>query len=277
MKLQIGKYNLLEVKKISPAGASLTSDEGEIHLPRKGLPSGTKPGDSVNVFVYRDSNDRLTATTTPPKAQVGEFSVLEVKDTGPVGAFLDWGLEKDLLVPFSEQSSPMKKGERHLVGIYLDNSGRIAATTRVEKYLETENIPLQPGDEVDLVIHALTTLGAKVIINGRYPGLLFRDEIYDNPAPGTRFKGYVSKIRSDNKIDVTLRKPGHDVLDGSKQRIMKTLAATGGFLPLGDKSPPGLIGEVLKMSKKTFKKAVGSLYKEGFIDLTEQGIKLRNP
>ncbi|HLO25011.1 MAG TPA: S1-like domain-containing RNA-binding protein [Geobacteraceae bacterium] len=274
--LEIGKYNQLEVIRMSPTGATLASEAGEILLPRKNVPAGTKQGDTVNVFIYRDSNDRLIATTRAPRVQVDEFAVLEVKDTGPVGAFLDWGLEKDLLVPFSEQPLLMKKGERHLVRVYLDNSGRIAASAKLGKFLEGGDIPFKAGDEVDLMIHAFTDLGAKVIINGRYAGLLFRNEIYGNPAPGARFKGYVRKVRDDGKIDVTLKKPGHDVMEGSKERVLKTLAATGGFLPLGDKSPPELIGDVLKMSKKTFKKAIGSLYKDGFIELTENGIKLRN-
>ncbi len=274
--LEIGNYNQLEVKKISSTGASLASEAGDILLPQKQIPAGLRPGDSVNVFVYRDSNDSLIATTRTPKAQVGEFAVLQVKDIGPVGAFLDWGLEKDLLVPFGEQIIPMKKGERHLVGVYLDNSGRVAASARIGKFLETEDIPLQGGEEVGLMIYAFTDLGAKVIINGRYSGLLFRNEIYGKPALGARFKGYVSKIREDKKIDVTLTREGPEGIGKSRDRIMKTLAATGGFLPLGDKSPPDLIGEVLKMSKKSFKKAVGSLYKEGFIEFTDTGIKLRN-
>ena len=274
--LEIGNYNQLDVKQISSAGASLASEAGDILMPQKQIPAGLSPGDSVNVFVYRDSNDRLIATTRTPKAQVGEFAVLEVKDISPVGAFLDWGLEKDLLVPFGEQPVPMKKGERHLVGVYLDNSGRVAASAKIGKFLETDDIPLHGGEEVDLMIYAFTDLGAKVIINGRYSGLLFRSEIYGKPAPGARFKGYVRKIREDKKIDVTLKREGPEGMGKSKERLMKTLAAAGGFLPLGDKSPPELIGEVLKMSKKSFKKAVGSLYKEGFIELTDTGIKLRN-
>ncbi len=274
--LEIGKHNLLAVKNITATGASLASEEGDILLPHRHLPAGTKPGDSINVFVYRDSNDRLIATTRTPKAEVGEFALLAVTDVGPVGAFLDWGLEKDLLVPFSEQMSPLSKGERHVVRVYLDNSGRIAASTKIGKFLETGDSRLSAGDEVDLMLYAFTDLGAKVIINGRYPGLLFRNEIHGRPVPGARFKGYISKIREDNKIDVTLRKPGQGEMEGSKERVLKILAATGGFLPLGDKSPPDVIGDVLKMSKKTFKKAVGSLYKEGYIELTENGITLRN-
>lgn len=274
--LEIGKYNQLEVKKISSFGAYLASEVGEIFLPQKYAPDGLKPGDVINVFIYLDSDDRLIATSQIPKAQVGEFAVLEVKDNSPIGAFLDWGLEKDLFVPFSEQLVPMKKREKYLVRLYLDRSERIAASAKIGKFLETEIIPLKIGEEVDLMIYEFTDLGAKVVINGLYAGLLFRNELYGKPVLGTRLKGYVNKIREDKKIDVTLRKSGYSGIDGSKERIMKTLVASGGFLPLSDKSSPDLIGEVLKMSKKTFKKAIGSLYKDGFIELTEESIKLRN-
>ncbi|ABQ28165.1 CvfB family protein [Geotalea uraniireducens] len=274
--LEIGKYNQLEVKKISSFGAYLASEAGEILLPQKYAPDGLKPGDVVKVFIYLDSDDRLIATSQIPKAQVGDFAVLEVKDNSPIGAFLDWGLEKDLFVPFSEQPVPMKKREKYLVRLYLDRSERIAASAKIGKFLEAELIPLKFGEEVDLMIYEFTDLGAKVIINGLYAGLLFRNELYGKPVPGTRLKGYVNKIREDKKIDVTLRRSGYSGIDGSKERIMKTLEASGGFLPLSDKSSPVLIGEVLKMSKKTFKKAIGSLYKDGFIELTEESIKLRN-
>ena len=274
--LEIGKHNLLEVNKITSAGALLASDAGDILLPARYITTGTGQGDTVNVFVYRDSSDRLIATTRTPKARIGEFAVMAVKDTGPVGAFLDWGLEKDLLVPFSEQVKPMKKGERHVVRVYLDNTGRIAASARIDKFLETGDVPLHAGDEINLMIHAFTDLGAKVIINNRYAGLLFKNDIHGAPLLGARFTGYVANIRDDGKIDVTLRKPGQKGLEGSRDRILKTLAATGGFLPLGDKSPPELIGNVLHMSKKTFKKAVGGLYKEGFIEINEKGIQLRD-
>jgi len=274
--LEIGKYNQLEVKKISSFGAYLASEAGEILLPQKYAPDGLKPGDVVKVFIYLDSDDRLIATSQIPKAQVGEFAVLEVKDNSPIGAFLDWGLEKDLFVPFSEQPVPMKKREKYLVRLYLDRSERIAASAKIGKFLEAELISLKVGEEVDLMIYEFTDLGAKVIINGLYAGLLFRNELYGKPVPGTRLKGYVNKIREDKKIDVTLRRSGYSGIDVSKERIMKTLEASDGFLPLSDKSSPELIGEVLKMSKKTFKKAIGSLYKDGFIELTEESIKLRN-
>ena len=274
--LEIGRFNHLEVKKISPFGAYLASESGEILLPQKYAPDGLKAGDAIQVFVYLDSDGRLTATTRTPKAQVGEFAVLEVKDNGPNGAFLDWGPEKDLFVPFSEQTVPMRKREKYLVRVYLDKSGRIAASARIGRFLESGVIPLQVGEVVDLTIWELTDLGAKVVINGRYAGLLFKNELYGKPAPGTRLKGCVSKVRDDKKIDVTMRKGGHSGIGGDKERIVAALEESGGYLPLGDKSSPSLIGEVLQMSKKSFKKAIGGLYKDGLIELAEEGIRLRN-
>lgn len=274
--LDVGTYQELVVQRMTAIGAYLASAAGDILLPRKYLPAGMQPGDTARVFVYRDSADRLVATTRTPKAQVGEFAVLTVTDTGPVGAFLDWGLEKELLVPFSEQPVRMKKGERHLVRVYLDNSGRVAASARIDKFLARENVPLQVGDEVELILYAFTELGAKVVINGRYAGLLFRTELHGRPRPGTRLTGYVGRVRADNRIDVTLKRSGPEGVAASKERVMKSLAAAGGFLPLGDHSPPERIGAVLRMSKKSFKKAIGSLYKEGFIELAEDGIRLRN-
>ena len=273
--LEIGRFNQLAVHRISAAGAWLATEAGEILLPLKYVRAALQPGDTIKVFVYRDSEDRLIATTVAPKVQTGQFAVLEVTDVGRFGAFLDWGLDKELLVPFSEQVTPMKTGESHLVGVYLDNSGRLAASAKVDKFLDTADVPLHVGDEVELLIWEFTDLGAKVIINGRYPGLLFKDELYGKPMLGAKLKGYVKKVREDKKIDVTLRKSGCSDMEGCKERVLKTLAATGGYLPLGDKSPSDEIGEVLDMSKKAFKKAVGSLYKDGFIDLTQDGIKLR--
>lgn len=273
--LEIGRYNRLKVAKMVQQGAYLASESGEILLPRKYVPEGLTTGDMVEVFIYLDSEDRLIATTIAPKAQVGQFALLQVKDTGNVGAFLDWGLEKDLLVPFNEQPIPMRVGERHVVRIYVDNSGRIAASAKIRRFLETERISLAVGEQVHLLIHEFTPLGAKVIINDRYSGLLFKSELYGDHGIGARLDGYVKAIRDDKKIDVTLRKSGYQGIEASKERILKTLAATGGFLPLSDNSTPETIAEVLKMSKKTFKRAIGSLYKDGFIVIQQDGIRLR--
>lgn len=273
--LEIGRYNELEVKKLSPQGAYLQSELGEILLPRRYVPAGLKERDRLRVFIYLDSEDRLIATTQKARAQVGEFALLTVKEAGAIGAFLDWGLDKDILVPFAEQNVPMRRGERHLVRLYLDKSERVSASARIDRFLNNERIVLEQGEEVDLVIYQFTDLGAKVIINGIYSGLLFKNELYGRPGIGNRLKGYVKKVRDDKKIDVTLKKSGIHGLDTSRDRILKTLASTGGFLPLTDKSSPDVIAEVLKMSKKTFKKAIGGLYKDGFIDLKDEGIEIR--
>jgi uncharacterized protein len=275
--LEIGKFNSLPVCKVSLSGAILASSGGDVFLPKKYLPAGTSPGSTVDVFVYRDAEGRLVATTRSPKAVVGEFALLEVKDTGRAGTFLDWGLEKDLLVPFAEQQVPMKKGESHLVRVYLDNSGRVAASTRFGRFLEAGDIPLRAEEEVDLMIQTYTELGAKVIINGRYPGLLFRSGLAVRPEPGTKLKGFVARVREDGKIDVALTKNGRQGTDQCREKILAYLATTGGFLPLNDESSPELIGEILQMSKKSFKKAIGALYKEGLIELTKQGVKLCTP
>jgi len=273
--LEIGKYNRLEVKKLSAIGVYFVSELGDILMPTKYVPEGTHPGEHLKVFVYLDSEDRLIATTLTPKAQVGEFALMAVKDVGNVGAFLDWGLEKDLLVPFSEQPRPMKVGEKHLVRVYLDRSDRIAASAKIGKYLETRHITLKLGEEVQLTFYEFGDLGAKVIINGRYAGLLFRNEQFGKFEVGATVKGYVAKIREDGKIDVTLRKGGAQDMVGGKESFLKVLRDNGGFLPVGDKTPPQQITELFKMSKKSFKTLIGNLYKQKVIEITKEGVNLR--
>ncbi|WP_129125479.1 CvfB family protein [Geomonas oryzae] len=273
--LEIGKYNRLEVKKLSAIGAYLDSELGEILLPTKYMPPGLHHGEHLKVFVYLDSEDRLIATTLEPKAQVGEFALLEVKDVSRVGAFLEWGLEKDLLVPFREQPRPMQKGERYMVRVYLDPSGRIAASARLAKFLEKSPAGLKEGQEVELTLYEFGDLGAKVIIDGRYDGLLFRSELFGSYQVGDTLPGYIGKIRNDGKIDVTLRKSGKQDAAGGRETLLRILSERGGFLPVGDKSPPELIAEMFRMSKKSFKTLIGNLYKEGVIEITKDGIRLR--
>jgi hypothetical protein len=266
----------LKISRINTTGAFLATDEGDVLLPGKFIPAGAEPGADIDVFIYCDSEDRLVATTQRPRAVVGEFALLRVKDVhAAIGAFLDWGLDKDLLLPFAEQPSPVIKGEQVLVRLYLDQSGRIAASARLEKYLRPADGSLGTGDEVNLMAYAVTALGIKVIINHRYGGLLFRDELYDTPARGQLLRGYVRKIRNDGKIDVTLRKGGVQEAAKDRETILDALRTRDGFLPLTDKSAPEEIAGLLRLSKKSFKKAVGGLYKEGLIDMTVEGIRLR--
>ena len=274
--LHVGQHTRLLISRINATGAFLTTDEGEVLLPGRFIPAGAEPGAAIDVFIYCDSEDRLVATTQTPKAVVGEFALLRVKDTHEtIGAFLDWGLDKDLLLPFAEQNSPVSAGDLVLVRLYLDQSGRIAASARVDKHLRPADNALAVGDQVRLMAYASTDLGIKVIINNRYDGLLFHNELYSTPARGQSLKGYVRKIRNDGKIDVTLRKGGAQEAEDDREVILAALTTRDGFLPLTDKSAPEDIAEVLGLSKKSFKKAVGGLYKEGLITMKVDGLRLR--
>jgi predicted RNA-binding protein (virulence factor B family) len=274
--LLVGRHNRLTISRINATGAFLATDEGDVLLPGKFIPAGAEPGMDLDVFIYCDSEDRLVATTQTPKTEVGEFALLRVTDThDAIGAFLDWGLDKDLLLPFAEQTSPANTGEQVLVRLYLDQSGRIAASGRLEKFLQPADGSLNVGDEVRLMAYGATDLGVKVIINNRYGGLLFRTELYDTPARGHLLTGYVRKIRTDGKIDVTLRKGGAHEAMKDRELILTALKTRDGFLSLTDKSAPEEIAGALHLSKKSFKKAVGGLYKEGLIAMTAEGIRLR--
>jgi len=271
----IGTFHRLPLRQIDAAGGWLDSDAGEILLPAAELPADARPGARLWVFVYRDAAGRLTATLRAPKAQVGEFACLKVVDVGPMGAFLDWGLAKDLLVPFAEQPRPLRVGERTVVRLYLDNSGRIAATARIDRELELPAGALREGEEVALLVYGRSPLGAKVIINGRYEGLLFRNECLGPARVGDRLTAYVRQQRPDGKVDLSLRPGGRDEPAAARERVLQALAEAGGQLPLSDKSPPEQIAAALQLSKKSFKKAIGGLYKEGEIELAEDGIRLR--
>src|SRR5450631_679019 len=273
--LQIGTYNQLTIARITPAGAYLSTSEGEVLLLAYLVPRGSEAGATLEVFIYLDSEDQLAATTKRPKAEVGEFALLRVKDNVTVGTFLDWGLGKDLLLPFAEQSAPLRRGEKVLVRLYLHSSNRIAASTRLEKFLKPADTSLVEGEEVDLLIYAFSDLGAKVIINNRFNGLLFRNELFINPVCGERLRGYVKKIREDGKIDITLRKGGAQEAAADREIVLVALKAHNGLLPLTDKSSPEEIADLLRLSKKSFKKAVGGLYKEGLVAMTAEGIRLK--
>ncbi len=245
-------------------------------LPLRLVPKEAASGTSLDVFVYVDSEGRLTATTRKPRAVVGEFALLKVKEATTVGSFLDWGLEKDLLLPFGEQIEPVRRGDQVLVYVYLHSSGRIAASAKLEKFIRPVDGTLSEGAEVELQVYACTDLGAKVIINNSFSGLIFHTEMVVKPACGERLRGYVKKIRDDGKVDVTLRKNGFQETAKDCSIILVALAAHDGFLPLTDKSSPEAIANLLRLSKKSFKKAVGGLYKEGKISILPEGIRLRD-
>ena len=269
-----GVFNLLSAKRRTLNGYYLIDDENvEVLLPNKYVPTGMKPGDEISVFIFKDSEDRLTATTIEPYILLNEFAVLEVVDVNPVGAFLDWGLEKDLLVPYSEQASKMAVGKSYPVYLYLDDkTQRLVATSKTNKILEKEEITVKVGEEVDLLICNSTDIGINVIINNIHEGLLYDNELFQAVTPGERVTGFIKNIRPDNKIDVSLQKQGYSNVEPNAEKILIGLKDNNGFLNLTDKSDPIIILAKLEMSKKTFKKAIGSLYKQKLIRIEEDGI-----
>lgn len=273
--LKVGNYNKLEIARITASGAVFKAEEGDVLLPLRLVPKGAEAGTLLEVFVYVDSEERLTATTKRPRAVVGEFALLKVIESTTVGSFLDWGLEKDLLLPFGEQLEPVRRGNQVLVRIYLHSSGRIAASAKLDKFIAPVDDTLAEGDEVALLVYAHTDLGTKVIINDRFGGLIFHTELAVKPGCGERLRGYVKKIREDGKVDVTLRQGGAQEAEKDRRIILEALAAHNGLLPLTDKSSPEAIATLLRLSKKSFKKALGGLYKEGAVTLLPEGIRLR--
>lgn len=272
--MNVGTYQTLEVDRITNPGAFLTDGETDVLLPTKYIPSGTREGDELNVFVYRDSEDRIICTTQKPYAKVNEFAYLKVKDESTVGAFLDWGIDKDLLIPFREQNNKLRRGQWCLVYLFLDEkTDRLAATAKVVKYFQRE-ITVEEGEEVDLLIANTTDLGVNVVINNSHRGLIYDSELFHDVLEGDRIKGYVKAIREDGKIDVSLRKEGLENLEMGAQQILNELEKNDGRLLLHDKSDPDDIQATLQMSKKNFKRSVGILYKKKLINLIDGGIQL---
>ena len=276
MNVVLGKYNQLEVVKTVDFGVYLNGgDDGEILLPTRYVPEGCKPGDMVNVFIYLDNEERLIATTLQPKVQVDEFACLEVAWVNEYGAFLDWGLMKDLFVPFREQKMKMLKGHKYVVHAHVDeDSYRIMASAKVERYLSKEMPPYQPGEEVEVMTWQRTDLGYKVIVDNQYSGLVYQKEIFQQLEPGMKLTAYVRQVREDGKIDLTLQKDGMAKVGDFSSVLLDYIKNHDGFTPLNDKSAAEDIYETFGVSKKTFKKAVGDLYKRRLILLVEDGIRL---
>lgn len=274
--ITIGQSYELQVVKMVGFGAYLEAGElGEVLLPRRELPRELKPGDSIRVFLYLDSEDRPLATTRRPRARVGEFAYLRVVDTTAVGAFLDWGLEKDLLVPFAEQHRPMVTDKSYLVYLYIDRlDGRIAASSRIEKFLDDERPHnFRAGQAVDLIIANSTDLGFKAIVNHSHWGVLYKNEVFERLSFGQRKRGYIKRVRPDGRLDLTLQ-GGKESRDRDAARIERYLREHDGFAPVHDKSDPEQIRSLFGMSKGAFKKAIGGLYKARIISLEKNGIRL---
>jgi predicted RNA-binding protein (virulence factor B family) len=275
--LEIGNYNTLKVLRLTAPGAFLGNAEGEeVLLPNKYVPKNIKVDDEIEVFVYLDYEERWVATTLKPYVTMHRFACLEVVDINRGGAFMYWGLEKDLFVPFQEQVSKMRVGQSYLVYMYLDkSSGRLAATERINRYLKNEELTVEENEEVNLIIANKTDLGFNVVINEKHLGLVYFDDIYIDITTGDKIKGYIKKIRDDHKIDVTLRPIGYrNIIEPSSQLILDKINKKGGVLHLTDNSHPDEIKAILGMSKKNFKKTIGLLYKQKLIVIKEDGIYL---
>lgn len=272
--IQLGNFNTLEILRETSVGMFLGDDDvDDLLLPTKYIPENAQVGDSLEVFCYLDHEERPIATTLKPYVKRNEFGFLRVAEVNEIGAFMDWGLEKHLLVPFREQREKMRDGHWYVVYCYLDEkSFRLVASARVKKYLNNNGLSLQPKEEVQILVARSTDLGFEVIVNDKHLGLVYRDEVYQPIQIGDRLKAYVKKIRSDKKIDISLKPIGHLQIEPSADQVYSMLSEAGGYMALHDKSSPEDIQEALQMSKKTFKKAIGTLYKARKIDIKEDGI-----
>jgi predicted RNA-binding protein (virulence factor B family) len=274
--IELGNYNTLTILRGTSVGLFLGDDEGtEILLPNKYVPEDFKIDAQLEVFCYLDHEERPVATTLQPKIVRNGFAYLEVVEVGEFGAFLDWGLEKQLFVPFREQTQRMEAGKKYVVHCYMDEeSMRLAASSKVEKFLSNATIELEVNDEVQLLVYRKTPLGWEVIVENKHKGLIFDSDIYKPIHIGSTLKGYIKKVREDNKIDISLQPIGAKMLEPTAKIILDKLHENKGFLPLHDKSSPDAITQVLHLSKKAFKKGVGILYRQRKIDIRADGIYL---
>jgi predicted RNA-binding protein (virulence factor B family) len=280
--IRIGEYNTLTVKKELNFGLILDDGQEGILLPKRFVPRGARPGDTLTVFLYHDGEDRLIATTQQPKGILGDIVKLQVVSVTPLGAFMDWGLMKDLFVPKSKQLSGMRLGGDYLVKIYIDEkTGRLAATEKLEPLLSNENLTVKEKDLVNLTVYRRTDIGYVVIINNQHTGVLHFNEIFRDISVGDKFEGFIKNIvpaadspSGETQIDVVAGKPGYDRTEDAADKVLRLLKENKGHLPYHDKSDPEAIYSFFGMSKKTFKMTTGRLYKERKIKITEEGIEL---
>lgn len=274
--IALGNYNTMRVVKRVDFGLYLDGGrDGEILLPAKYVPKGTHPGDELEVFVYLDQDEKLIATTQRPLAKVGDFAYLEVAWVNKYGAFLKWGLMKDLFCPFGEQKMRMEKGKSYIVYVKVDDeSHRLIATAKVDRHLNTAAPSYRHGDEVDLLVWQKTEMGFKAIVDNSCQGLIFDNQVFRPLHTGDRLKGYIDHVRDDGKIDLTIQPTGRQHTEEFAEKLLEYLKDNGGFCNLGDKSEAELIADRFKVSKKAYKKAVGDLYRRRLITIHEDGIRL---
>ncbi len=274
--IHLGKTNTLTILRQTPPGMFLGDDENEVVLlPNKFIEPDFEVGQQIEVFVYRDSEDRLIATRLKPYAEVNQFAFLNVSEVSKVGAFLDWGLEKDLFVPFKEQKHKMLEGYSYVVYIYIDEiTERIVASSKLNKFISNEVLTVNQGDEVDLLVYNETDLGFTCIINGAHKGLIYHNDVFTDLAVGDIVKGYVKLVRDGNLIDLSLQKIGFKHVLSSTEKILEYLKSHDGYLELNDKSSPDLIERRFDMSKSTFKKSIGILYRQRKVTIHDDGVRL---
>ncbi len=275
--IHLGEYNTLEILRDTEPGLFLGDDDGnEILLPNRYVPETFEIGDNIEVFAYLDNEERPVATTDNPYIKKGEFSLLRCNQVTEFGAFLDWGLVKQLFCPFREQAFKIKAGGWYLAHCYLDEeTQRLVASTKTNRFLDNKELTVAQFDTVDLIVSHPSDLGMNVIVNNKHLGLIFKDDIYKDISVGDRLKGTVKKVRTDNKLDISLEQIGYRNIEPNAEHILFELQDNNGFLPVHDKSDPETIKNLLQMSKKSFKKAVGSLYKERQIEIKSDGIYLK--
>ena len=274
--IQLGEVNELIAIRLTDFGWFLEDEEGnEVLLPNKFTPEEFAENDRIKVFIFKDSEDRITATTQIPLIKLNEFALLKVKQVNKYGAFLDWGLDKDLMVPYSEQHNKMQEDESYVVRLVLDEkTDRLFASARLNRYLVSDHITVSEGEEVDIIIIQETDIGFKAIIDDAHLGLIYQNEVFQPITVGQKMTAWVKLIREDEKIDLSLQAQGIENIEPSSAKVLDVLKENEGFLALHDKSNPEEITKLLQMSKKTFKKAIGSLYKQRYITLEENGIRL---
>ncbi|MFP4042583.1 MAG: S1 RNA-binding domain-containing protein [Bacteroidales bacterium] len=274
--IEPGKYHTLKVVRSSDQGFYLTKgEEDAILLPNRYTPAGLQIDDEIDVFVYTDSQGRLIATTLKPKLTLHEFALLQVTSITKFGAFMDWGIAKELLVPFREQEKRLQEGDSAVTYLFYDEvSERLVGSTKIRKFLDNEDISLEVDEQTDILVYEQTDIGYKCIVNNQYEGMIYENEIFQQINIGDKLIAYVKKVRSDGKIDLQIQQPGYSKVAPNAEKILQHLKANNGWLPLTDKSEPEEIKAKFNMSKKTFKKAVGYLYKKQLISIENEGIKM---
>ena len=274
--IRLGEYNTLEILRETDPGLYLgDTQENVVLLPHRYKPENFNIGDMLEVFVYLDYEERPVATTLTPHILLNDFGYLHCSDVNEFGAFMDWGVQKQLFVPFKEQARPMKVGNWYIVYLSMDEqTNRLVGSSKTNKYLNNDTVTLQKFDEIAIMVTHITDLGANVIVNGKHKGLIYINDIFEDIRTGDTMKAFVKSVRDDNKIDVVLQSPGYRSIEPNANFILEELKAAGGFMPLHDKSEPQDIKNELGMSKKSFKKAIGTLYKDKQILIKADGIEL---